>query len=315
MVTKKDILTEDVVDIRLKKGMKVADLIKAMGKMGGFSGQHMVDAIDITDRMLKDKNSYNFLSFPADVVSTGLRGVLASAVKHFDAIMTTCGTLDHDIARAFGGKYSMGTFNVDDTELHKIGVYRLGNVFIGTEQYGNKLEDVFTDIMHDIYSKKGHKTEWSPSELIREFGARITDEGSIIRQAYLNNVPIYVPGIVDGAFGTQLTLFSQDHDFKLNLLKDELELSNTAFDNKVTGALMMGGGVSKHHVIWWNQFKGGLDYAVYITTASQYDGSLSGARLTEAVSWGKIKEKAKYVTVDGDVTIILPIISAALDLV
>ncbi|MDE1833339.1 MAG: deoxyhypusine synthase family protein, partial [Candidatus Micrarchaeota archaeon] len=171
MVTKKDMLAEDVVDIRLKKGMKVADLIKAMGKMGGFSGQHMVEAIDITDRMLKDKNSYNFLSFPADVVSTGLRGVLASATKHFDAIMTTCGTLDHDIARAFGGKYSMGTFNVDDTQLHKLGVYRLGNVFIGTEQYGNKLEDVFTDIMHDIYSKKGHKTEWSPSELIREFGA------------------------------------------------------------------------------------------------------------------------------------------------
>ena len=315
MVTKKDILTDDVVDIRLKKGMRVADLIKAMGKMGGFSGQHMVEAIDITDRMLKDKDSYNFLSFPADVVSTGLRGVLASAVKHFDAIMTTCGTLDHDIARAFGGKYSIGSFNADDTQLHKIGVYRLGNVFIGTEQYGNKLEDVFTDIMHDIYSKKGHKTEWSPSEILREFGARITDEGSIIRQAYLNNVPIYVPGIVDGAFGTQLTLFSQDHDFKLNLLKDELELSNTAFDNKVTGALMMGGGVSKHHVIWWNQFKGGLDYAVYITTASQYDGSLSGARLTEAVSWGKIKERAKYVTVDGDVTIILPIMSAALDLV
>ena len=97
--------------------------------------------------------------------------------------------------------------------------------------------------------------------------------------------------------------------------KDELALSNIAFDNKVTGALMVGGGISKHHVIWWNQFKGGLDYAVYITTASQYDGSLSGARLTEAVSWGKVKEKAKYVTIDGDATIILPIIFSYLNLV
>ena len=92
-------------------------------------------------------------------------------------------------------------------------------------------------------------------------------------------------------------------------------LSNIAFDNKKTGALMIGGGISKHHVIWWNQFKGGLDYAVYITTATQFDGSLSGARLTEAVSWGKVKEKAKYTTIDGDATIIVPVMLAALNVV
>ena len=84
------------------------------------------------------------------------------------------------------------------------------------------------------------------------------------------------------------------------------------FLKKKTGALMLGGGISKHHVIWWNQFKGGLEYAIFVTTATQYDGSLSGARLKEAVSWGKIGEQAKYVTVDGDATIILPVILAAL---
>jgi deoxyhypusine synthase len=177
------------------------------------------------------------------------------------------------------------------------------------------VENAFTKIMADIYSSKDYKTEYSAADITYEFGKRMTDPNSIMRQAYLNNVRIYNPGILDGAFGTQLTLFSQDHDFKLNLIKDELELSNVSFDQKVTGALMLGGGISKHHVIWWNQFKGGLDYAVYITTASQFDGSLSGARLTEAVSWGKVKEKAKYTTIDGDTTIILPLMFAALDLV
>ena len=169
--------------------------------------------------------------------------------------------------------------------------------------------------MNDIYKSKDYKKEYSASELISEFGKRMTDAGSIIRQAYLNKVPIFNPGILDGAFGTQLTIFSQAHDFKLNLIRDELELSNISFDHKVTGAFMVGGGISKHHVIWWNQFKGGLDYAVYVTTATQYDGSLSGARLTEAVSWGKIKEKAKYVTIDGDATIIMPVMFSAIDLI
>ncbi len=314
MVSKKSILGNKVRDIKLKKGMKVAELIKSMDAIGGFSAQHMVNGVKILDRMFSDKDSYNFLSFPAALVSTGLRGVLADSVKHFDAIITTCGTFDHDIARANNGVYNVGTFEVDDNFLHKQGIYRLGNVFIEKEEYGMKLETAFNEIMNDIYHAKDYKMEYSPSEIAYEFGKRMKDPGSILRQAYLNKVPVFCPGIVDGAFGTQLTIFSQDHDFKLNVLKDERILSDIPFDNKVTGALMIGGGISKHHVIWWNQFKGGLDYAVYITTASQYDGSLSGARLTEAVSWGKVKEKAKYVTIDGDATIILPVMFAALDI-
>ncbi len=314
-MAKKDMLERGVKDIKLKKGMSVSNLISSMDSVGGFSAQHMVDGIKIMKEMLADKDSFNFLSFPADIVSTGIRGVLASAVKYFDAIITTGGTLDHDLARAFGGKYSVGSFYADDAKLHRLGVYRLGNVFIENREYGLKVEDEFTRIMNDIYKSKDYKHEYSASELISEFGKRMKDDGSIIRQAYLHKVPIFNPGILDGAFGTQLTIFSQNHDFKLNLIKDELALSNISFDNKVTGAFMVGGGISKHHVIWWNQFKGGLDYAVYITTATQFDGSLSGARLSEAVSWGKIKEKAKYTTIDGDATIIMPMMFAASDIV
>jgi len=74
------------------------------------------------------------------------------------------------------------------------------------------------------------------------------------------------------------------------LKKDETLLSDLVWNSKVSGALMIGGGVSKHHTIWWNQFKDGLDYTVFITTATEYDGSLSGARTREAISWGKINE-------------------------
>jgi deoxyhypusine synthase len=48
-----------------------------------------------------------------------------------------------------------------------------------------------------------------------------------------------------------------------------------------------------------------------LTTAFEYDGSLSGAQIREAVSWGKVKPEAKKVTVYGDATIILPILLAA----
>ncbi len=312
--SKKELLSRGVKEIELKKGMRVRELIDAMNDVGGFSAQHMVDGIKILERMKNDSESYNFFSFTANIISTGLRGMIASSMKYFDAVMTTCGTLDHDLARAYGGKYSVGSFEADDNRLFEMDIYRLGNIFIESKEYGLTVEKYFREIMSDLYKSKDYKKEYSPSELLYEFGKRMKDNNSIIRQAYLNNVKLFCPGIVDGAFGTQLAIFSQDHDFKLNLLRDELMLSDIAFENKKTGALMVGGGISKHHTIWWNQFKGGLDYAVYITTASQYDGGLSGARLTEAVSWGKVKEKARYVTIDGDATIILPLMFSALDM-
>jgi deoxyhypusine synthase len=305
-----DLLDRKVKDMDLEK-VSVSDIVRQMGEAGGFSAKNMATATDILERMIKEKDCIKFLSFPACIVSTGLRGAIAQMIKKgmVDIIVTTCGTLDHDIARAFGDGYYQGSFELDDTKLHHEGINRLGNILIPNDNYGGIIEEKMQPILEELAKQK---EEWSGRELIHEFGKRISDENSILYQAAKRNIPVYVPGITDGAFGTNLVWFSQDHKFKLNLLADERELADVGFSEKKTGALMLGGGISKHHVIWWNQFKQGLDYAVYVTTATQYDGSLSGARLEEAVSWGKIREDAKYATVDGDVTIILPVMLAAL---
>ena len=106
-------------------------------------------------------------------------------------------------------------------------------------------------------------------------------------------------------------MFKQkNRSFNIDILKDSEEISEIVFKAEKAGAIMIGGGISKHHVIWWNQYRNGLDYVVYITTAPEWDGSLSGARIREAVSWGKVKEKAKYITVEGDATVLLPLLVA-----
>jgi len=305
-----DLLKRKVEDMNLEK-INFSDLIKQMDSSGGFSAKNLARAVSILEDMIKEKDCKKFLSFPACIIATGLRGAIARAIEKgfFDILITTCGTLDHDLSKAYGGDYYHGSFDLNDAKLHKIGINRLGNVLVPNESHGIILEKKMNPILEEIAKIKN---EWSGRELIHEFGKRLDDKNSILYQASKKNIPIYIPGITDGTFGTNLVWFSQDHDFKVDVLKDERELADIVFTNKRTGALMIGGGISKHHTIWWNQFKGGLDYAVFITTATQYDGSLSGARLKEAVSWGKIKEKARYVTVDGDATILLPIILAAL---
>jgi deoxyhypusine synthase len=200
---------------------------------------------------------------------------------------------------------------MNDSKLHQEGVNRLGNVLVPNDSYGIIIEQKIQGLLQDLY-KEGKK-ELSTSELCREIGLRCCDETSILYWAAKNNIPVFVPGITDGSVGYQLWFFSQDHhDFRINLLKDEGDLNNIVFDAKKSGALIVGGGISKHHTIWWNQFKGGLDFVVYISTADEWDGSLSGARPREAVSWGKISEKAKRIMIEGDATVIMPIMTSAL---
>ena len=304
-----------VRDIQLRKGMNSNELIKELYDSGGFTAKKVATGVDILETMMDEKNCTKFLSFPACIISTGTRGVIKELLKRklFDVMITTCGTLDHDLARVWKD-YFHGSFLADDKKLHKKGINRLGNIFIPIESYGTVLEEKMQPVVSKLYSKK---KKWSTKDIIWEFGKTLEKEkngkDSIMYWAWKNKIPIYVPGITDGAFGSQLWMYYQSHrDFTIDLFQDEQELSDVVFDAKKTGALIIGGGISKHHVIWWTQFRDGLDYAVYLTTAVEHDGSLSGARLREAISWGKLKEKAKHVTVEGDATVLLPLMASAL---
>ena len=304
-------LKDAIKDYEFSGEMSVDDLVAQMEKAWGFTAGKVAVGVNILEAMIKNKDCVKFLSFTGNLVATGTRGVLKELVKRklVDVVITTCGTLDHDMARCWRNYYR-GNFIMNDAKLHEEGVNRLGNVLVPNDSYGIIIEEKIQALLQDLW-KEG-KREMSASQLVREIGKRCCNETSILYWAAKNGIPVYVPGITDGAVGYQTWLFSQDHDFKLNLLKDSGELNDLVFSAKKTGALIVGGGISKHHTIWWNQFKDGLDYVVYVSTADEWDGSLSGARPREAVSWGKISTKAKRIMVEGDASVLLPLMASAL---
>jgi len=291
--------------------MSVDKLVLQMQKAWGFTAGKLAVGINILESMVRERGCVKFLSFTGNLVATGTRGVFKELAKRklVDVMVTTCGTLDHDIARSWK-QYYKGSFVMNDTKLREEGINRLGNVLVPNDSYGIIIEEKMQTLLESLW-KEGVK-EVSSSQFCREMGLRICNESSILYWAARNNIPVFVPGITDGAVGYQTWLFSQDHDFRLNLLKDSGQLNDIVYTAKKTGALLVGGGISKHHTLWWNQFRDGLDYAVYISTADEWDGSLSGARPREAVSWGKISEKAKRIMIEGDASLILPIMVSSL---
>jgi len=305
-------LMKSVRDVQLWPQMKISDLIEQLEDSGGFAAKYLGAAVRILKAMIKDEGCVKFLSFVAAPVATGLRGVLVEAMRRgfFDVVITTCGALDHDIARTLSEYYN-GDFWMDDSKLREEGVHRLGSVLIPLESYGPAIERFMQGVLEEAY-ERGVK-ELGSYEVADLIGRKLQDERSLLYWASKKKVKVFVPGIMDGAVGTQLWLFQQRYrDFKLNLFKDAEELASIVFQAKRTGALMIGGGISKHHTLWWNQFKEGLDYAIYVTTASEYDGSLSGARVAEAISWMKVKPEAMKTTVHGDATILVPLLIASI---
>jgi len=238
-----------------------------------------------------------------------LRFITSIKNNWFNVAITTCGALDHDIARHYS-HYKEGSFTMDDRELADQNIHRLGNVLVPMESYGPLIEEKMQEFLDEEY-QKGVK-EMSSADICKMIGGHL-GEDSFLHWAFKNNVDVIVPGIMDGAVGSQIWMFSQKHsDFKLNLLEDANLLSGIIFKAEKSGALMIGGGISKHHTLWWNQYREGLDYALYITTAQEFDGSLSGALVREAISWGKVTQKARETTLHAEVTTILPFIYAAL---
>jgi len=304
-------LRDAIEDYEFLSEMPVDELVMQMERAWGFTAGKLATGVNIMESMIKAQNCLKFISFTGNLVATGTRGVFRELIKRklVDVIITTCGTLDHDLARCWR-KYYRGSFVMNDSKLHKEGINRLGNVLVPNESYGTIIEEKIQQVLRELWDE-GPK-EISPSQFCKEIGLRLCNETSILYWAAKQNIPVFVPGITDGAVGYQTWLFSQDHDFRLNLLKDSGQLSDLVFSAKETGALIVGGGISKHHTIWWNQFKDGLDYVVYVSTADEWDGSLSGARPREAVSWGKISERAKRIMVEGDASLILPIMLSSL---
>ena len=300
-----------VKDIEIGIDTSISEIFEVMSRSGGFESVNLSDGLDILVEMIPQDDCLKFLSFVAAVMSTGLRGVIKDMIKNkwFDVVMTTCGALDHDIARHFS-YYQEGSFTMDDKKLVEEDMHRLGNVLVPLTSYGPLIEEKMQSFLEEEY-QNGVKSMTS-FDICQMIGKH-TGEDSFLYWAYKNNIKVVVPGIMDGAVGSQIWMFAQKHnDFKLDLIGDANLLSELVFKAKKSGAFMIGGGLSKHHTMWWNQYRDGMDYAFYITTAQEFDGSLSGALVKEAISWGKVTQKARQTTLHAEATTILPFIYAAL---
>lgn len=271
-------------------------------------------------------NAKIYLGATSNMISSGIRETLKFLAKnkHFDVMVLTGGGIEEDLIKCMLPTH-IGSYDLDGQMLRDNGWNRIGNMVINNKNYAmfevwlnNVLDDLISGSNKEFLNldtnnkPKSYTPEnpliMTPSRFIRHLGMVINNEKSVPYWCYKNNINVYSPAITDGSIGDILTFYRHRNSIKLDLIEDIHNINTECLKTKETGAIILGGGLIKHHVLNANLFKNGLDYCLIINTAHEYDSSDSGASISEAFSWGKIKSNRSCIKVHGDCSIIFPLI-------
>ncbi len=316
---KDKILKEPTKPVDPEEIKSVNDILDSFKNLG-FQARSLAQAGDIWQQMLEEKTTI-FLGLAGAMVPAGLRRLVQKLIKlrAIDCLVSTGANLFHDTHETLGRFHYKGNHQANDLQLRKAGVDRIYDVFASEKEFRQ------TDNYVEKFSLELDQTkDYSSREFLYLLGQKLFQEGKeegILTEAYKNKVPIYCPAISDSCLGLSLAMakLRKGVRFPLDILEDILEITEIAHRAKTTGVIYIGGGTPKNFIqqtAVMAEFLHGGDcghtYALQIITDSPQWGGLSGCTFQEAQSWGKVKEKAKMVTVYSDATIALPILSAAL---
>lgn len=264
-----------------------------------------------TDEFIKRNTKCTiFLGYTSNLVSSGLRETLRFLAEHrmVDCIVTTAGGVEEDFIKCLAPTF-MGSFELSGSQLRERGINRIGNLLVPNDNYC-KFEDWLMPLLDEMLEEQESKgTVWSPSRIIHRLGERIANPSSIYYWAAKNKIPVFCPALTDGSLGDMMYFHSFRHPgLVVDILSDLRRLNTMAVKAVNSGMIIVGGGIIKHHICNANLMRNGADYSVFINTASEFDGSDSGARPDEAVSWGKIRKDATPVKVYAEATLVFPLI-------
>lgn len=304
---KNERIEENLKNVNQFKITEKTDIVSLINDLSntGFNAKRLACACQIYEDMIKDESCKKFFGLAGAMVPVGMQGIIHDFIKddYIDVLVTTGANLTHDIAETLGYHHLQGEINIDeldDVNLHKEQINRIYDVFLPNRVYEG-IEDFISQL-------KIPDQTMSVSSFLKFLGEQLPDNAnSILKIAAEKDVPILCPAFTDSGLALQLGFHFQE--LNLNHFKDMLEMVDIAWDAHKAGVCIVGGGVPKNFIFQSLQFcPTSAKYAIQITMDRPEPGGLSGATLSEAMSWGKVNEDAEHSMIISDATIALPIL-------
>jgi len=311
------------------------DMLMAM-ESTAFGARQLGKAADVLFKMADDKDTFVVLTLSGAMTPAGMGLLICEMIEQglVHAVISTGALMTHGFVEASGGShFQCKPGKMDDMILFENGYDRIHDVL--------ELErnlDCAGIILNEVLGQIRQKHSLSSRIILRALGKRLvesTKDRGILKSAYLNNIPVYVPAFTDSEMGLEMALYNRrriaegEEPLSFNPFSDLehfLELFN---QQKKLGIFTIGGGVPRN---WAQQAAPYLDviqsrmpegrvpvhleskrfsYAVRICPDSVEWGGLSGCTYEEGKSWGKFEPDCEYAEVISDATMAWPFIVKA----
>ncbi|MBD3233694.1 MAG: hypothetical protein GF315_08210 [candidate division Zixibacteria bacterium] len=298
----------------------IKDLMQAYEKMS-FQARSLGKAAALLSQM-KSGNAFVVMTLAGALVPGGLRQTISDAISHklVDAIVSTGANMSHDLVEGMGFHHYRRCAIKSDPDLKDAFIDRVYDTYLH--------EGSFVETARKV-QKHLHKLEGRTSADITKFLGSIAENDCILKTAFEHDVPIFIPALNDSEIGILMNQYNswQKPEDKINWdgLQDNMRFAELIKSKDICGTLICGGGVPRN---WAQQVTplleylhaepgelehkfGGYQYGILITTDTPVYGGMSGCTFSESISWGKYSDDSKYVTVNCDATIALPLIIGA----
>ncbi|MFH0961443.1 MAG: deoxyhypusine synthase family protein [archaeon] len=319
----------------LSKCKTIDDIVRGMS-LTAFGGREVGEAADALEKMVRDKSCFRVLTLSGAMTVAKMGLVICDMIDcgMVDAVVSTGALMAHGFIEAAGmAHFKYDSHKMADEELYQKGYDR---VYDTLELESNL--DGAENIIRAIYRTlpQGEETcSWKINRLFGKFLSQNTkrSERGVLKSAYLNDVPVYIPAFTDSEFGLDFGIYRRRMKLdgkppaKFNPFHDLEDYTARVKAAKRLGIFTIGGGVPRN---WAQQVGPYLDiintrigeggafkrfhYAVRICPEPAHWGGLSGCTYSEGVSWGKfvpVSEGGVQVEVHSDATIAWPFIVKA----
>lgn len=322
-----------VYPLDLSKIHGISDLMKALADTA-FTGRQLGEATDVLEAMARDKDCFRVITLAGAMTVAKMGLVITDLVDHgiVNAIVSTGALMAHGLVEATGCVHYRYDEKMNDVELYEAGYNRVYDT-IEPEKNLDHVEMVMEKVLEG-WDPKETMCSWKLNREIGRFLVKNVDGRGILKSAYEQDVPVFVPAFTDSELGLDVALHNRMQDrlgkkkIDFNPFLDLEHFAETLLRQKRLGILTIGGGVPRN---WSQQFgpfielryrRGCEDvplkryhYGVRICPEPVYWGGLSGSPYSEAISWGKFvppEEGGRFGEVFVDATVGLPIMVAAL---
>lgn len=279
----------------------VSDFIDEVFGASGFNARRLAEACEVFRRMI-ESDATIAVTLAGAMTPIGMSGPIIELMRRgfVDFIISTGANLYHDFHRAFNFPVVQGAAHANDAELHKHGVARIYDTFIGDETTLLPTDAMVIDaVMRHDFEKPV-----SSARLHRLLGESVLEnaplpEKSFVAQAVKCGVPIFTSSPGDSSIAMNMIAPNFfDRKLVIDPVLDIIETTAIVKEAKKNGVVIVGGGSPKNFYMQtqptlWQILRddmGGHDFFIQLTTDSPHWGGLSGATPQEAHSWGKVKE-------------------------